>query len=187
MQTTDSYREGWRSYPRSRSRCSSPRAERCSPPERCPAGPTPGGPDEGTILRFSRSSLNLASIFRSSWYPKCIYTANRSKQQERKRRKPLHELYHQNGPQDDGQNLTRTNRHRKRRRRVASDVPRLPRYPWVVAILSGNKGNPQEAHRQTSPKHTSLSAFSLLSASMAAISRIDSSTFPCSPESGSVR
>jgi hypothetical protein len=139
MQTTDSYREGWRSYPRSRSRCSSPRDERCSPPERCPA--TPGGPDAGTILRFSRSSLNLASIFRSSWYPKCIYTTNISKQQERKR-KPLDGLYHQNGPQDDGQSLTRTNRHRTRRRRVAFDVPRLPRYPWVVAVLSGNKGNP---------------------------------------------
>ena len=33
----------------------------------------------------------------------------------------------------------------------------------------------------TAMMHTSLSAFSLFKASMAAISRMDSSTFPCSP------
>lgn len=60
------------SYPRSRSRsrCSSPRLPRYSP--RSPAravGPTPPPPPATapTVLRFSRSSLNLFSMFRSSW------------------------------------------------------------------------------------------------------------------------
>ena len=73
-----------------------------------------------------------------------------------------------------------TNTPRIHRRHVVSGAPRRPRYPSAVAAPSMATYISPFHHRATQTL-TSLSAFSLFNASIAAISRIDSSTFPCSP------
>ena len=89
-------------------------------------------------------------------------------------------LCHQSGLRDDGRSLGRKDRHHTHHTHVASGDQKRPTCPSTAGVLAKEV---DEKNFMLALKNacTSLSAFSVFNASIAAISRIDSSTFPCSP------
>lgn len=99
-------------------------------------------------------------------------------------RRPRYSLCLQSDRPDDGQSQARRDKHRKRRTRAIFGDPKRQMYQLVVAAHAREEQLNETDLNVIITVHerTSLSAFSLFKASIAAISRMDSSTFPCSPE-----